>query len=183
MAKPKKIEIVVGSTSRHKLEAVRMACKTLGYGNEIIVTGIPAESGQNAQPVGLVETMRGALARAEAVQKKHSGAICVGIESGINSVNTALSVVDMVVVIALMPDGRQYINGKPSNVEFPKEDVLAAQQRGFKTTTVGQIISERLGKGDGTDPHSLLTDGKITRQQTLADALRSILPSVLVNYR
>jgi hypothetical protein len=48
--------------------------------------------------------------------------------------------------------------------------VEIAEERGFETTTVGSVITERLG-GDPTDPHSVLTNGKVTRTMTLVDAL------------
>jgi len=55
--------------------------------------------------------------------------------------------------------------------------VRIAEKRGFKTTTVGSIITEQLG-GDPTDPHSTLTSGKISRTMTLIDAVATALQQV-----
>jgi len=76
---------------------------------------------------------------------------------------------DIAVLVILTPDGRQIITTS-EGVQFPEECVRIAEKLGFKTTTVGSIITEKLG-GDPTDPHSVLTKGKVTRTMTLVDAL------------
>jgi hypothetical protein len=50
-----KMNITVGSTSIHKLDAVRQACEKLKL--EVIINGVKAPSGQNEQPVGFEENL------------------------------------------------------------------------------------------------------------------------------
>ena len=80
---------------------------------------------------------------------------------------------DIAVIVILTPDGRQIVTTS-EGIEFPEEYVEIAEERGFETTTVGSVITERLS-GDPTDPHSVLTKGKVTRTKTLVDALKTAL--------
>ena len=161
---PGKINIVLGSTSTHKLDAVQQACKKLGL--EATVTGAKTSSGQNEQPVGLKETFDGALTRAVSARSQNPDSVAIGIESGIFRFGITL---DIAIVVILTSDGRQIVTNS-EGIQFPEEYVKTAEERGFKTTTVGSVITEQLG-GDPTDPHSILTNGKVTRTMTLVNAL------------
>lgn len=154
---------VVGSTSEHKLNAVREACKKLGI--EAYVSGEETYSNQAEQPTGFHCTLRGAINRARGVQR--DGFHAIGIESGIFEYG---SVALDIAIIAIFTANGALIVTNTSGIMFPEEYVVEARRRGFPTTTVGSVIAEKLG-GDPTDPHSTLTDGKITRQQLLTDAL------------
>ncbi len=59
-------------------------------------------------------------------------------------------------------------------IQIPEQCIRVAEERGFKTTTVGSVIAEQLG-GDPRDPHSALTESKVTRTLTLIDALTTAL--------
>jgi inosine/xanthosine triphosphatase len=161
------MNITVGSTSAHKLEAVRQACQTLGL--QAVVSGVKTSSGQNEQPVGFEETLSGALTRAISAQSQKPEEIAIGIESGIIRFNAESVTLDSAVIVILTTDGRRIITTS-EGVQFPEEYVKIAEERGFKTTTVGTVITEHLG-GDPTDPHSVLTKGTVTRTMTLVDAL------------
>ena len=162
------MKIALGSTSKHKLDAVHEACQQLGLPIEI--QGVKTSSGVNEQPVGFEETFEGALARAEEVQDQFPGVIALGIESGIfrlgeNNIHT----LDLAVIVLILPTGKKIVTTS-SGVQFPEVCVREADRRGFDTTTVGSIVTEKFG-GDPTDPHSVLTNGKVTRKKTLVDAL------------
>jgi non-canonical (house-cleaning) NTP pyrophosphatase len=80
--------VIVGSTSRIKLEAVQEAleqCKTvLGHHGPFEVGGVSAPSKVSEQPVGHEETLRGAKWRAKGAQEKQPKAdLWVGIENGL----------------------------------------------------------------------------------------------------
>jgi non-canonical (house-cleaning) NTP pyrophosphatase len=158
------MEIILGSTSVHKLNAVHQACKELGL--TATVSGVKTLSGQNEQPVGFNEIFNGALARAISAQSQKLGNFFIGIESGIISFGITL---DIAIIVILTCDGRQIISTS-HGLQFPEKYVEIAKERGYKKTTVGSIITEQLG-GDPTDPHSILTNGKVTRTMTLVDAL------------
>ena len=161
-------KIIVGTKSIHKIEAVKQALKIVGV--EAEVTGAKTYSGQNEQPVGFEETFLGAMNRANSVWRGNKDATVIGIESGIFRFNRHNKItLDIAVIIILTPDERQIVTTS-TGIQFPEEYVDEALKSGFKTTTVGSIIAKKLG-GDPTDPHSVLTNGKITRTQTLVDAL------------
>ncbi|MEK7641654.1 MAG: DUF84 family protein [Patescibacteria group bacterium] len=168
-------EILLGSNSIHKLEAVRKACKQVGL--ETTVTGLKTASGQNEQPVGWDETYAGAFARASAAQKADPEAIAIGIESGIMRFNEKMPItLDIAIIVILTPDCREIVSSSPG-IRFPEECVLTAQTRGFDKCTVGSVIQERFG-GDATDPHWILSNGKVRREATLVNALEIALHQI-----
>ena len=163
------MKIVLGSTSIHKLYAVREACRRINLQAEIVEVKTNIE--QNEQPVGLSETFDGALARARAAFN-NDDEITIGIESGILTFDSHLKdrkfTFDIAVIVVLT--NNHMIMTTSSGVVFPEWSVDEAQRRSFTKTTVGSIITEKIG-GDPADPHSVLTDGRITRASTLIDAL------------
>ena len=169
MEKEKQIEIVLGSTSQHKIEAVKQACQQLGLLASVV--GVKAASRQNEQPVGLNETYQGAFNRAQGAQAQNPKAVAMGIEGGIFRTNNEKLplTIDLAVIVVLTPDNRRIVTTTPG-VVFPEDCLHIAQERGFATTTVGSVIAEKLG-GDPTDPHFTLTKGAVSRTQTLVDGL------------
>lgn len=165
----------LGGMSVHKLDALREACVLVGI--DIKIIGIPVESGINAQPYGFDETYEGAMNRAKNAQTENSQAVVVGIESGIIPIGDKF--IDMAVVVVLTSDGRSFVSTS-AGVEFPRDVVETARTRGFKTTTAGSIVAEIMG-GSGTDPHSTLTGGKVTRKELLTEAIITVLSQVLAS--
>jgi len=160
-----KINIVLGSVSSHKLNAVIEACKRLGM--KAAVSGIKTTSGQNEQPFGFKETFSGALTRAMSVRAQNPNAISIGIESGIFLLDDFF--IDMAVIALLTSDGYEIITIS-GGIELPDSCVKIARERGFASTTVGSVIAEKFG-GDSENPHSTLTIGKVSRAMILTDAL------------
>jgi len=179
MAKNKMIELVVGSLSAHKLEAVREVCRMFDI--KAKVSGIKTESGQNPQPIGMIEIYNGALTRAMEAKKQKPGAIAIGIENGIFWVDTGYGKVspclDIAVIVVFMPHQKGHVSGVTSSLVIREQYVDIATGRGLDKTTVGEVIAESLG-GDATDPHAILTNGKITRRQILVEGLRNLFVQV-----
>lgn len=167
------LKITVGSTSKHKIGAMIKACHRLGV--EAEVNGHKTTSKVNEQPVGFNETMKGALARAMQTHNYYPLHMCIGIESGI--LRSEDIAIDFAVIVLIKPNGEKLF-GTTSGIMFPKEDVAMAETLGFETTTVGSIIAKRIG-GDGTDPHSMLTKGKITREKILINGICIILDRII----
>lgn len=167
----KKIRVVLGSTSPHKLDAVRKACERLGM--EASIFGVKTSSGQNAQPIGFEETFAGALTRAmSASRAPYSDAIAVGIESGIFHFcrqNQKVVSFDIAVIVLITMDNRQIVTTS-AGIVFPEECVKKAETQGFESTTVGAVIAKFFGS-DPADPHSILTKGRVSRKTILTDAL------------
>lgn len=160
-------KIIVGSTSVHKIEAVKEALLRLGIKAEVI--GVKTESEINEQPVGFVETHEGAARRVKQLSQNYSQYIRVGIESGIMQWS-AVYTVDMAVVAVRTPhpDNNIYIATSPG-IRFPHECVMRAAPY-FEKETVGTYIAEKFG-GDRTDPHTTLTYGRISRKETLIQGI------------
>ncbi len=160
------INITLGSTSSHKIDAVHQACQRLCL--KVNLRGVKTQSGQNEQPVGPNETFNGALMRALSAQSSRPETVAIGIESGIFSFGPETTL-DIAVIVVLTLDGRQIVTTS-EGVQFPEEYVTITRNCGFRAVTVGSIIAEELA-GDPADPHSILTKGKVTRTMTLVDAL------------
>ncbi len=165
------LQIIVGSTSQHKISAVQVACcKVFPASMKITITGEKSASGQNEQPVGLEETYNGALFRAMSIHGKLTGkGAVVGIESGIIRADSEALVIDLAVIVIITDKAREIVTTS-TGIRFPCACVMAAEMKGFATTTVGSVIAEQFG-GDCTDPHSVLTNGAVCRHQTLVDGL------------
>lgn len=165
-----KINIVIGSTSFHKLDAVWKACERLGVTASVSVSGVKTSSGQNEQPVGFEETFNGALNRAKSASLTTSDAIAVGVESGIFRFDEGTSVsIDIAVIVLITPGNRQIVTTS-AGIVFPEDCVKIAESRGFESTTVGSVIAEKFG-GNPADPHSTLTGGRVSRTMILTDAI------------
>lgn len=165
-----KIRIVLGSTNAYKLEAVRKACER--FGMNASVSGVKTSSGQNEQPVGFEETFNGALTRARLARVQDIDAVSIGIESGIFRFrfNGGMFIsIDVAVIVLITPNNRQIVTTS-AGIVFPEDCVEIAESRGFKLTSVGSVIVEKF-RGDPADPHSTLTNGRLSRETILTDAL------------
>ena len=169
------IKIVVGSPSECKLLAVRQACLELNLDCEIV--GFETESGQNEQPVGLKETVAGALTRAKSAQAKDYNAIAIGIESGIIRTGEPYNVsIDLAVIVALFGDD---ITITTSNgMQFVEEFVNIAQERSFRYSTVGSVIAESFGSNKN-DPHSFVSDGTVSRSETIKNGVVIVMKQAI----
>lgn len=165
--------LCLGSTSAHKLEALKEACLRIGLKTEIKTALV--ESDINMQPYGFEETYQGALNRAKHTQAENPKSLAIGLENGIIAIKDKF--VDVAVIVVLMPNNQEFV-GTSVGIEFPKEAVETARVRGFHITTVGSVIAETMG-GSGTDPHSTLTHGKVSRKEILVDAISAVLSRVL----
>ncbi len=173
-----RLKIKLGSTSAQKFKAVEIGCKYLSL--DFTIEKVNAPSGQNEQPVGFDETFAGALNRAKlAIELSPTDYdIAIGIESGIFSINSSAetTTLDIAIIVVITKSGKQIVANTPGFV-FPEIYVNTAKELGFEKNTVGQVIAENLG-GDKTDPHSILSNGVITRQETLIEGLMIALKQI-----
>jgi inosine/xanthosine triphosphatase len=78
------MKIIVGSTNKPKLEAVRSVFKNAFPETAITVEGIKADSGVRAHPISGEEALRGAINRAtHALELQQQATYSVGIEGGL----------------------------------------------------------------------------------------------------
>ncbi len=175
------VTIRVASTSKHKIEAVEAAAKAVFPNRQIRIHGVKAPSGIDEQPMGEDMTVLGAQNRLNAALEGISDEdyyidYVVSIESGL--FGGPKRFIDRAVVIARnMRNERQRVI-LSGGVVFPNSAVEEARKRGFATTTAGSIIAEQNSGADGTDPHSFLTKGRMTRKAQLTTAAAKALRAV-----
>ncbi len=172
-----KMRIVVGSTSRHKIEAVMAACTALQLDADVV--GVAAPSGAAEQPFGVIETGNGAAQRALGAANMSPGSVAIGIESGILHLGGWFDAA--VVVVRDNVDGREFV-AVSGAVPFDHQDVMEAERRGFHCTTVGAVVASRTGC-DATDPIAHITGGAVKRAELLAEAVKVALSQYLVRRR
>lgn len=162
-------KVIVGSTSAHKIEAVKEALLRLGVEAEVM--GVETRSTVNEQPMGFEQMVDGAWSRVWGALYGQGGnyttnPTAVGIENGL--LYYCGITIDIAVVIVYCK-GREYV-ATSSGVRFPDDSRVKSQLLGFKTTA-GEIIAAELG-GDKTDPHKTLTYGRVSRKEMLIEGVR-----------
>ncbi len=167
------MRIAVGSTSRHKKVAVQKACSMMGW-NSVEIIQYEAESAISRQPVELNWIMAGARNRALLTSEAVPDTPCVGIENGImRSWNVHL---DVAVIVVVMPNGEWHFGSSPG-IQIPEHVVKKAQERGFDTTTMGDILAEQKSC-DPADPHLTLTGGLLSRSDLLAQGIYAVFTQI-----
>ncbi len=163
---------VLGSTSEEKGTALAIAALRFGFdidpGRDIVSCSVP--SGVHAQPYGMREMYCGAANRMKGAHQYDPSRIAVGIENGIILAHGRY--IDMAVIVLKTSEGKDFV-GTSVGIEVPKDFVKIARLRGFGTTTVGDVVAEKMG-GSKTDPHRTLTRGRLSRREILADALTAL---------
>ncbi|MEK7498425.1 MAG: DUF84 family protein [Patescibacteria group bacterium] len=170
------MKFALGSLSLEKYTALGIACIQLGFDidAQADLVSCDVSSGVSAQPYGMRETSRGAMYRAKGARKEHPDTYAVGIENGIVCLGGRY--IDVAVIVLITPEGKHFV-GTSVGIEVPVGMVDIARSRGFATTTVGDIIAEKMG-GSKTDPHLTLTKGRISRRDILIDALSTLFCQV-----
>lgn len=123
------------------------------------------------QPEGYEETLQCARNRARKGKQRLPRCYAIGIENGIRWNHDHSE--DWAIGVLIDPRGIERIE-ESIPVTVPTAYVEEARKRGFKTTTVGKVMSEIL-KTSPTDPHSFLTNGRLSRQMILEDMLTRLL--------
>jgi inosine/xanthosine triphosphatase len=151
------VKIVVGSTSPHKLAAVRQACDVIEIAAEI--SGVEVVSAVSAQPFGLDEIVYGAKGRS-AIE---SSGLVIGIESGIVSAGTTYF--DLAAVV-LRDHGEIVGTSLTTGIVIPY-DFVRESWATMPRRTVGSVMRELAGS-DPTDGASYLTKGRYSRVDQIA---------------
>jgi MGT family glycosyltransferase len=171
--------VYVSSISPIKIQAVTGALNQLIPGNSIEVHAESPSYKAHEQLISIEETVFETVNRLLSLQKKlaethTSYGLLIAACNGIKQLDGHWE--DVGVVMLMDAKGRTSI-AQSKGVVFPEEYVKIAESRGFIHTTVGSVIEEvALLKGDlrkdiKIDPHSYLTDDKISRQDLLQEAI------------
>lgn len=166
------VRAAIGSTSIHKIGAVKEAFEELGI--HIEAAGIKVSSGVNEQPVKTAERdeiLEGAMNRASLAHEGGEYDCSIGIENGIEfqKTDTIAFVSDFARVVLLTSKATIVTTSAGHTVNI--EDAEEAQRRGFDKHTVASVTAERTGC-DKNDATPYYTNGKITRADLLKQAVK-----------
>jgi inosine/xanthosine triphosphatase len=167
------MRVAVGSTNPVKVRAVEEVLRE--FYPEIEVFGVEVSSKVSAQPLGMEETVRGAVNRARAALKH--GELGVGIEAGLVEVPFAITGY-MDVQFCAISDGEVITLGAGSGFEYPPS-VIRQVLRGRE---VGEVMEElsgirNIGRKGGAI--GFLSKGKLSRKELTKQAvLMAMLPRI-----
>lgn len=131
-------KIYLGSQNPAKLKAVQLAVEqlnesqkeSLGIAPAIDVVGEDVPSGVAAQPMGDEETITGAEQRCLALKQLYPGAICIGLEGGVEDTSKGMFLTNWGVLIDTQGE-RYYAGGVrillPAQI---REGILAGEELG-----------------------------------------------------
>ena len=170
------LPVRVASGSSIKLNAVKGALKQALWDHQLEAcpTELQNLDAFNAQPEGREQTEAYACARYRAMCDQYGqnpDGLDVVIESG------AIDGQDLAIVL-LVFRGSTYVNVSQP-VPFPEGALEAARERGFETTTAGDIIHEwSKGTVPANDWHPTVMPG-MTRERQIAEALVPLLRGIV----
>mmetsp|Transcript_3833 Transcript_3833/g.7641 ORF Transcript_3833/g.7641 Transcript_3833/m.7641 type:complete len:237 (-) Transcript_3833:63-773(-) len=164
--------VLATSGARSEMAAVESVFR------QCTIEGVRTRSGVNEQPHGHEEALRGAANRLDAAKVVKPGAdYYVAMESSLSQVwvpqeaeGGELRYYDTGWVMLERQGGHRKA-APAAAVELPTVDVKAAFERGLERTTVGALVSERVGLLQGREPHGWLTAGRRDREALLGEAI------------
>lgn len=165
--------VVVGSTNPAKLEAVRRVFAEVFAGLEVY--GVEVPSGVPAQPIGYLETLRGAENRAQAALAQPGATWGLGLEAGVEFDAHGSWLFNMVVI--LRADGRRGM-ARGGSVLLPP----AVGERLQKGQELGLIMDDLVSQKDtkkGGGAVGFLTLSRIERLEFWRHTLELALPPFL----
>lgn len=168
--------IFVASTNEIKLKAVTAVVSDL-----YAIQGVKPDIKMNEQLVGMEETVfevshRLLSLRKNLEEQKIPYGLIVSIGNGITQRNNKWE--DVGIVMMIDAHGKTSI-AVSEGIVFPDKYVEVARTRGFEEITVGSVIAEDFNIPEAsTDPHTLLTSGKISRKTLLQEAVVRALKSL-----
>lgn len=178
------MKTIIGTKNRKKIEVVSDIFRSM-FDEECIATGHPAASNVPEAPHNK-ETYDGAVSRAEECYGLGGADYYVGIESGI--VERYGNIFEEAWAVVISNTGTKYI-GYSSGLLLPPT-VVDRMKKGEKHNEVMAFFDKEFNlPDDNRDTWSRYTDGSISRQVSLEEALRNALIQIgsskrnLYNYK
>lgn len=165
------MKVYISSESPVKHAAVKAAFARLDEAS-METLAVPMSSGVNEQPKSMDETYEGALNRHEQLVKKlgkKPGCYLVTIESGIFTPRTEHNYFGTTVLV-VEKNGERRV-GIDVDLEFPRRFTDRVPSE-FKD--LGELVKKEYGAAV-SDPFPYFTNGKITRQSVIENALFNVL--------
>ena len=168
------MRIIVGSQNPAKLEAVSVAFASFFPEVSFEVQPVSVPSGVSHQPLSDAETLLGATNRANAARGLEPDAdFWLGIEGGLQPSpgnSEAYLSFSWVVLLGRQQTGR----GRSASYELPKA-ICDLIRQGLELGDADDLVFGVSGSKRGSGGVGLLTDGRITRSQFYAEAVRLAL--------
>jgi len=155
--------VVVGSRNPAKLRGALRALRRLTSQVELIEVDVEGET--SPQPVGLEETVKAALRRAEAaLDRAPEASLALGIEAGLVRWPLIPSCfMDQHVAIVMDREGRVTVGGSAS-FQYPSKVVLETLGRGVEVGVVMEKVSGVKGIGRKGGAVGFLSHGAVSRE-------------------
>lgn len=156
--------IKVGTTNKGKIEAVKIASTKYDILTGAVIEGIDVASGVNNQPIGLDETIQGAMNRARAAYETSECDLAFGLESGIFPAPHAKSEYFDTTACAIY-DGKQFHLGMSSCFEYPPEMIkkMLAENKEVTEVAIELGFADDPAFREGLGMIGTLTKGRVTR--------------------
>jgi inosine/xanthosine triphosphatase len=170
-----KILVVVGSTRKPKVGAVREAVAAFGSllapEKEIEVIGVEVESGVSHTPTSREELMQGARQRAEAVarlaaQSSQQGDFFVGLEGGLDVIHENGVRRVFLESWAYVSDGAQGFFGRSGSIEVAEAVAKEVVDRGVELSVAIDRFAGEVGIRDAQGAWGVLSGDLVTRQDS-----------------
>jgi len=175
-----KVRILVGSTRRPKLAAVKEAISDFGAvlapGLEFEVVGAEVESGVGHTPASRNELMLGARQRAEvlvrlACEKTESWQYFVGLEGGLDVIEEGATRRVLLESWAYVSDGKIGHFGRSGGVEIPGALAREVLDNGVELSVAIDQFAGAVGIRDGQGAWGVLSNGLISRTEAFRVAV------------
>lgn len=167
------MRVGIGTESVMKIRALEKALLKMDVKAEIVA--MKANSQVAGQPFGYEEIIKGARNRAQQVLRESQVDWGVGVENGLISVASLTGqYFDVAAVIILTKQGQESVNFSTAYF-VPGFIVREIRKKGVE---FGHII-QRLAGGGEKDPMKYFSQGKIKREEMLAQAIEAALAKII----
>lgn len=153
------MKIIVGTTNKAKINAVREAVNKIGITADI--EGVEAASLVSAQPKSDEETVSGAINRAQDALSKQQGDLAIGLEGGVKWMNDTLYLCNWGAIVT--PAGQVY-TATGAGLPLPVE-IEAGIREGHELGPLMDAYTNQKGIRHNEGAIGIFTNGLITRSQ------------------
>lgn len=162
------MKVVVGSTNKGKIEAVKLAFEKVWPKEKIEVSGISVSSGVSKQPMDVEEGIEGARNRAKnAMEKDKKADYAVGAEGGVYQIGNTYLECGWIVV--LDQNGNEGIGSSPHLLVAP--EILAFIAKGMELTDAMGKVIEKTPDKEKEGYFGYMTNDVITRITGYSDGV------------